>query len=250
MTQNKNKTKKCFKKYNKMKGGSNRPSIEIASASASSSVSAKNNLSKYELMRNNETSDVISYIYKMSKKIHIFNDFLSDAYEHDKYPFVKRDLEKLDITNDLTTIKKIYNFNHYLELRKYNHEKKLIIGCGNLNGMSDGYLRKCTKETHDLVLKYHSHKDAFTIDLTSLVNPSIIGEFGRLTKFPTIPDNSFDIIIFEGGGDPRDNPEEIKRLLNKNSLSFCLEMTNYIYSYWREGKYVIQKKCIRPDEQQ
>ena len=192
-------------------------------------------------MRNNEKSAVISYIYKMSKKINIFNDFFSNVYNLDRYPFVIRDLEKLDITNDLATIKEIYKDFNYLELRKYNHEKKLIIGCGNLNGMSDGYLRKCTPKTLDLVLKYHSHKDAFTIDLTSLANPSIIGEFGSSTKFPTIPNNSFDIIIFEGGGDPRDNPEEIKRLLNKNSLSFCIELGDYafVYSYWREGKYKI-----------
>ena len=42
MTQNIKKTKKFFKKYNKMKGGSNRPNTENASVS----VSANNLLSK------------------------------------------------------------------------------------------------------------------------------------------------------------------------------------------------------------
>lgn len=60
--------------------------------------------------------------------------------------------------------------------------------------------------------------------------------------FRTIPDNSFDIIIFEGGGEPSDNKNEIMRLLNKNNTSFCIynneEEGKYtIFSYWSDGRY-------------
>jgi hypothetical protein len=82
--------------------------------------------------------------------------------------------------------------------------------------------------------------------MTLVANPSIVAEFNGHIIFETIPDNSFDIIIFEGGGDPNDNPLEIKRLLNKNNLSFCIcnsviDGKMIIYSYWSDNKYIINK---------
>jgi hypothetical protein len=60
--------------------------------------------------------------------------------------------------------------------------------------------------------------------------------------YTTIPSNSFDLIFFEGGGEPNTNPNEIKRLLNSNTNSFCLAMDEgkyIVYSYWTEGRYII-----------
>lgn len=154
-------------------------------------------------------------------------------------------LNNLVITHDLETIKDIYEKYRYLQIRKYNNEKKLIIGCGNKR-LDNRNLDKCLIEDgcnqiHENI--YHSHSEAFTIDISTLANPSIIGEFSAEMNFLSIPDNSFDIIICEGGGDPSTNPNEIKRLLNKNNYSFCICQNNYgrdvIYSEWRDGQYYI-----------
>ena len=176
-------------------------------------------------------------------------------YIIDKGSVISRDFNNIDqtifnlnnlfITHDLETIKDIYEKYGYLQIRKYNNEKKLIIGCGNRR-LDNRNLDKCLIESscnqiHENI--YHSHNEAFTIDMTILANPSIIGEFAPHINFSSIPDNSFDMIIFEGGGEPKVNPDEIKRLLNKNNYSFCICQDDYgkdmIYSTWRDGKYSI-----------
>lgn len=154
-------------------------------------------------------------------------------------------LNELVITHDLKTIKNIYDEHNYIQLRKYNNEKKLIIGCGNRR-LDNRNMDPCTS-TNDCNLIHenihHAHTEAFTIDSVIMANSSIIGTFDKDSKFLTLRDNSFDIIIFEGGGNPTDNPNEVKRLLNKNNLSFCIanSPTNgsyIIYSYWNDGIYV------------
>ena len=71
--------------------------------------------------------------------------------------------------------------------------------------------------------KYHNHTDVFTIDISLVANPSIVSNFNAESHYKTIPDNSFDIIIFEGSGEPSENSNEIKRLLNKNNLSYGIK---------------------------
>jgi hypothetical protein len=80
---------------------------------------------KYLELKNQYGGDyndtIIEYLSNKSNQIkpefnnrHFFNNF---------------NLHNLFITHDLKTIDKIYKKNKYLQLRKYNNEKKLIIGC-------------------------------------------------------------------------------------------------------------------------
>jgi hypothetical protein len=192
--------------------------------------------SKYLRLQSGGDYDLDLIKYLREKGIEIDSYFNSDSF------IGVFNLNNLVINNE--KIKEIYNEHHYLELRKYNNEKKLIVGCGNRR-LDDRNLHQCTTELKcNQIFEniYHSHTDAFTIDLSLLANPSIVARFSEESFFATIPDNSFDIIIFEGGGGPEDNPDEIKRLLNSKNLSFCIGMDDgiyRIYSYWREQDYTI-----------
>lgn len=153
----------------------------------------------------------------------------------------------LNITMKLEDMEKIYTENKYIQLRPYQGEKILTIGCGNRRletANAEPYLNNKTqiddKRNYD---RYHSHHNEFTIDMTLVANPSIVCNFNSDSKFTTIPDNSFNLIYFEGSCDPEINRNEIKRLLNNKSTSFCIGMNNgkyCVYSYYSDGEYYIQ----------
>ena len=153
----------------------------------------------------------------------------------------------LDISMRFGDIQTIFNQRNYIQLRPYNGEKILVIGCGNKRIDSGGlkpYLNNSKEIKNKKIFDiYHSHHNEFTIDLSLLANPSIIGKYNSETKFLTIPNGSFDLIYFEGGGKPEINPNEIKRLLNNKTTSFCIGMADgfyYIYSYYGDGIYHVQ----------
>jgi hypothetical protein len=128
----------------------------------------------------------------------------------------------------------------YLYLRPYRREQTLIIGCGNnrldcsnIHNRNDA---DCDLEKSNLE---HNHRDAYTLDLALVANPSIVAVFKKDLVLSKIPDGSFRRILFEGGGDPRHNPEEIKRLLNKQS-SKCIDLSyegRPVFSKWVDGVY-------------
>ncbi len=62
---------------------------------------------------------------------------------------------------------------------KYNQQKKLIIGCGN------------NYKNHQ-----HPENEYYTIDEHSFMKPSLICSIGK--EEINLPDNSFNLIIFEG----------------------------------------------------
>jgi hypothetical protein len=154
------------------------------------------------------------------------------------------DLNKLKIIHSFGEIDRIYRSFGYIQLRPYNKERVLIIGCGN-GRLDDRNIGNCSeyhcKQNEEY--KFHSHENAYTIDLTLVANSSIVGDFNEDIKLRTIPDNSFEIIRFEGGGDPFSNDAEIKRLLDSNTLSYCISdhgtVGTYLYSSYREGVYSI-----------
>ena len=79
--------------------------------------------------------------------------------------------------------------------------------------------------------------------MSLIANPSIVCNFNSDSKFTTIPNNSFNLIYFEGSCDPEINRNEIKRLLDNKTTSFCIgidEGKYYVYSYYSDGKYNIQ----------
>ena len=176
-------------------------------------------------------NDIINFIKSKDKYINHSRDFYTEKINH---------IESLVIKNDLLYIKDIYNKYNYIELRKYNGEKTLIIGCGNTR-LDNRNIEICKIKNECNRIdenKYHSHENCYTIDATVVANPSIIGTFDEQTIFKTIPDHSFNYIIFEGGGDPSSNDIEIKRLLKQDELSYCIN-NEVIYSYYKEGNYQI-----------
>jgi len=150
----------------------------------------------------------------------------------------------LHIENTLEEIVAEYLQNGYLYLRPYRGEKTFIIGCGN-NRLDCSNLLNRNSDNCDLSHSniYHNHRDAYTLDITLVANPSIVANFNKDLRLSKIPDNSFNFIIFEGGGDPRDNPIEIRRLLNRYTTSMCIsvspEIGYHIYSVWSNGEYNI-----------
>ena len=120
-----------------------------------------------------------------------FYDNLS-KYKGDCYKLKLDETEKLNITVNEQYIKKIFDKDGIIPLRKYNDEKKLILGCGNVTEKSAS-LNHWFKKTYEK----HSHKDACTIDPRIHNNPTIVAKFGY-DKIDVFPDGSFDEIVFEG----------------------------------------------------
>lgn len=178
--------------------------------------------------------DIFNYLKEKSEELQ--SDYNNNTF------FSQHDLNQLKIINNFETIERIYNLNNYIELRPYNGEKKLIIGCGNKR-LDCGNLDPCYSSEYKIIYDmYHSHQDAYTIDISLIANPSIVSYFNDKYKFNTIPNNSFDLIIFEGGGNPLDNPDEIKRLLSNMTNTFCITMIDgkyQIYSFYLDGDYHI-----------
>ena len=149
----------------------------------------------------------------------------------------------IDIENTIDVIHAEYVKNQYLYLRPYRGEKILIIACGNHRLDCSNLINLNTDECD--LLEYnilHNHREAYTLDKDLVANPSIVAYFNEDLYLEKIPDNSFNFIIFEGGGSPKNNPGEFERLLNQNSLSMCLGMEEgvyYVYSCWNRGEYSI-----------
>lgn len=158
----------------------------------------------------------------------------------DEYCFNFNDI---DIENTFDVINEEYTNNGYLYLRPYRGEKILIIACGNHRLDCSNYINLNTEDCDLLDYNiFHNHREAYTIDKDLVANPSIVAYFDNDLYLEKIPDNSFNFIIFEGGGRPQDNPDEVKRLLNKNTISMCIGMEEgeyYIYSNWDRGEYNI-----------
>jgi len=136
------------------------------------------------------------------------SEFINDMKYNKSNEYIinnlKNDDKYLTITNDINEIEKNYykikqNTGHgNICIRSYDGEKTLIIGCGNnpkvkiptKTEMFWGNFWKNKKNVHE-------HKNAYTIDPSMIMNPSIIGFVG-FQEFPNIPDKCFDLIYLEG----------------------------------------------------
>ena len=187
-----------------------------------------------------ENDEVIKYIKEKSLIIH---DLFNSSKFLTKYT-PESIFYGLDIFMKLDDIKTIFDKHNYLQLRPYQGETVLVIGCGNRRIDSANLLPDIDdlsliteKRNYDVS---HSHHNEFTIDLSLLANPSIISKFDSTSNFLTIPDHSFKLIYFEGSGTTNININEIKRLLNNKTSSFCIMMTDgvyHIHSYYIDGKF-------------
>ncbi len=198
---------------------------------------------KYRQKGGKYSQQMITNIVKMSQQI--------DPQLNTPEIMASFNLNELKIDNNINYITRIFNKYHYIVLRKYNGEKKLMIACGNYR-LDNRNLDPCDKENGCNQIfenKYHAHRDYYTIDLNLLANPSIVSDFNNSNiVLKTIPSNSFDLIVFEGGAEPSTNPNEIKRLLNSNVNSFCISMYKgkyFVYSFWYEGKYSLNSNTTK-----
>jgi len=136
------------------------------------------------------------------------NEFINDMKYNKSNDYIinnlKNDNKYLTITNDINEIEKNYykikeSTGHgNICIRSYNGEKTLIIGCGNnpkvkIPTKTEMFWGNFWKSKKNI----HNHKDAYTIDPSMIMNPSIIGFVG-FQKFPNIPDKCFDLIYLEG----------------------------------------------------
>ena len=158
---------------------------------------------------------------------------LNSWYEH------YYDFDQLKINNNFDHLKDTLQQTMCLVLRTYNNENIFIIGCGNgrldylINGGDLG------KELYP----FHLHQGCYTLDMSLDANPSTVAYFAPTLKLDHIPNNSFNMILFEGGGNPNNNPGIIYRLLN-NRISFCFGCKGmyYIFAcYFNQDLYLNHK---------
>lgn len=102
----------------------------------------------------------------------------------------------LNITETKNNIDAYWEKDHVVVLRPYSGENTLIIGCGNIicynrqkSSKNKGFWKEFSSK--------HVHNNEYTIGPDIEMNPSICAEFGY-NKFSSIPDESFEFIIFEG----------------------------------------------------
>jgi hypothetical protein len=140
----------------------------------------------------------------------------------------------INVTTEIDTFTKYYDYQGCLVLREYNNETILIIGCGsviNYQDIKNRYSGSSKTDEHycDFNEK-HKHVGHYTIDPDITLNPSIVGFFGY-QKFTNIPDGSFTKIIFEGFYPDDEESEgpyfdsELKRLL-REGYSDCVYCTS------------------------
>ena len=140
-----------------------------------------------------------------------------------------------------------------IQLRKWNGERILCIGCGNYTKFMisdeqehmDFYKEKELEfkskfkdelipydfYEYGLILdditysKRHSHTGEYTINPIIAVNPSVVAYFDMTTTFECIPDHKFKFIYSEAGNWLRYNEAEIKRLLDNTTTSYFIGNT-------------------------
>ena len=129
-----------------------------------------------------------------------------------------------------------YMFNNYgiIILRQYKGENILILGCGNYR-LDDGggYSFLISAQNKQKYYNQHNHRIAYTIDADIGANPSIIGNFGT-HKFVNIPNNSFKLIVNEGGNP--EGPEKINELIRLlQEDGFFIDIKDNIYYFLKKS---------------
>ena len=112
--------------------------------------------------------------------------------------------------------------------RKYNGEKKLVLGCGNNPKIMSKEYRS-----------QHLHQDAYTIDIDGEMNPSCLTDL-TLGKFCNLPDNVFEEVVCEGFFLNLNEADkfilEIKRVSKEDAVINCDFKLNGTYrsrqGYW------------------
>lgn len=178
------------------------------------------------------------------------------------------------INNSKEVIDEIYQKYGVIQMRKYNNEDTLILGCGNDPIFFGSYQCSYRKEYHDPKNKdtyflkeriKHLHSDCYTIDPDIGMNPSIVGSFG-INKIDFLPPKIFKKIIFEGFliegyAEPYKNwnknvctIESILYLLQDNGVVYLLTdsvklLFKYCKFYKKNGKlYSIDNKNVIDDD--
>lgn len=133
------------------------------------------------------------------------------------------DFKKLEsFSQDINIMTGKYCEYGVIELRPYNNEKILVIGCGN-----GGFIPLSNYKAGEVC---YYHKNEYTINPCILYNPSVVGTF-CLDTFYNIPNNSFEVIHAEGIKlfETKTFLNEVMRLLKINGI---LAITSF-------GKYKV-----------
>jgi hypothetical protein len=143
--------------------------------------------------------------------------------------------DQIIIKNDHNNIVSLIDSHGIIQLREYNSEDTLILGCGNYPTDNRSYFRH----------EDHHHENCYTIDEDIYMNPSIVGSFGiDCMKF--LGKELFSKIHFEGFmlecfkyKDQKINEE----LLEKNKISYVGSFLSNYYKY-KDTDYVeTENKC-------
>lgn len=107
------------------------------------------------------------------------------------------DYEKLDITNDIDTIQTIYDKHQVLQLRSYQGEKHLVVGCGNCPIVyeDDKHQPDFYRTAQD-----HAHSGCYTLDMDIKMNPSVVANFRENDPHELFKEEQFDTIRVECTG--------------------------------------------------
>ena len=183
-----------------------------------------------------KNDEVINYV---QEKALIIDSYFNSPEFLKKY--------KLDISTKLCDIKTIFNQKNYIQLRPYQGEKVLVISYCCSKRIDANNLLPYINTSKSISDKINcdaplSHNNQFIIDISLIANPSIIAKINSTSKFPTIPNHSFNLIYFEESIGTDINIDEIKRLLNNKTNSFCImikEGDYHIHSYYTDDIFFI-----------
>lgn len=126
------------------------------------------------------------------------NTFIHYCYE--EWPLsgnITHDYTQLNISSKFDDMISTYKKNGVIELRTYNGEKKLLVGCGNYPFVNCGGYPFQNNDEEKKYHEMHHHTDSYTINPMLSYNPSVIG-FYSYNTFKNIPSQSFEKIIIEG----------------------------------------------------
>ncbi len=130
-----------------------------------------------------------------------------------KFEFTKYHL--LDIKMDMKSIESTFEKHKVIQLRPYNGEKYLVIGCGN-TPISYGEIDLDALDMPAHFIDYrkdHQHTGCYTINPDIRWNPSMVVAYGHVDLTPLFKEGQFEAIYAECCGPVFNTPLGFKNLV-------------------------------------
>jgi hypothetical protein len=141
---------------------------------------------------------ILVYLYRDLLNHTDNNKFASHCLK--EWPIKGKLQHNIKNINISTTVKDMlykYKTEGIIELRPYNGEDILVVGCGNYPLVDCGGYSFRNKEAQNKYHCKHKHINCYTVNPSLAYNPSILAFYSYHT-LGTIPDKSFSKIIVEG----------------------------------------------------